>query len=105
MSFFLLGPAASSTSTADEGGPLASEIMSRTVHAGRWPKTPTEAAVRKAFPTAKGILLPKDREPFAGDALVVFASVDAAKKAVQEGAEAGGKPLRLTWAGVVSLPI
>lgn len=85
--------------TADE------ELASRVVHKRQWPKPPTEAAARKAFPTAIHVWIPVAGERFAGDAVVLFESVDAAKNAMIKGARVGGRGLKVTWGGAPRCPI
>lgn len=80
------------------------EEIDRMVHAGKWPKKPTEVAVRKVFPTAAQVILPKEGQPCAGEVFVIFASAEAAKKAAEKWTTVGGKALKLTWAGVCGSP-
>jgi len=79
--------------------PHITDLFCRTVHASQWPTKPTEAMAKKVFPTATRVMLPKEGDPFAGDALLVFESVDAAKQAAKKWTTVKGKALALMWIG------
>eukprot|EP00669_Euglena_mutabilis_P001286 TRINITY_DN11607_c0_g1_i1.p1 TRINITY_DN11607_c0_g1~~TRINITY_DN11607_c0_g1_i1.p1 ORF type:complete len:245 (-),score=17.24 TRINITY_DN11607_c0_g1_i1:115-849(-) len=79
--------------------PPTDDLGSRSVMANGWPESPTEPMVRKAFPTATGVIILKKWMPFAGEAYVQFFSAEEARKATERGASVGGKALKLTWLG------
>jgi len=75
------------------------ERLSRAIHASKWPKNTSEAAVWKVFPKATAVTLRMDGKRFTGEALVEFATTEGARRAAAKETEFRGIALRLRWAG------